>query len=140
MQINNRKGKNFVVIMVVIALVAILLRAGIVKIIDLACIQNEALAQTTIKTIATALDNYAQNNQGVYPKSVAFLSQAKPIYLDKDYVALSPIRGYTYSCGRLDAAGYSCYAFPTRCRLTGRMAFTVTTGNLLISEDCRTKE
>ena len=140
MAIKSIKAKSFVVIMIAIALSALLLRIAIEKVVELSSAQNEAIAQATLKSIATALDNYARDNQGIYPKSVSMLSQSKPVYLDKDYITQSPIKGYSYSCGRLDASGYSCYAFPTRCRLTGRVAFTVTTGNLLISEDCRKKE
>ncbi|PIP18833.1 MAG: hypothetical protein COT38_01435 [Candidatus Omnitrophica bacterium CG08_land_8_20_14_0_20_41_16] len=140
MLIKNTQARSFVVIMVVIALSALLLRIAIEKIIEVTTTQNEALAQSTLKSIAVALDNYARDNQGIYPKSISILSQSKPRYLDKDYVTQSPIKGYSYSCGRLDASGYSCYAFPIKCRLTGKVAFIVTTGNLLISEDCNKKE
>jgi len=129
-----------VAIMVVIALSALLLRIAIEKILLTTSSQNEAAAQATLKSIATALDNYARDNQGVYPKSISVLSQSKPVYLDRDYITESPIKGYTYNCARLEESGYSCYAFPSRCKLTGILNFTVTTGNLLISEDCSKKE
>jgi hypothetical protein len=93
----NYKGKSFVLIMVVIALSMLLLRIGGERILSVICFQNEALAQATLKSIATALDNYARENQGVYPKSVSILTQTEPAYLDRDYVADSPIRGYTYN-------------------------------------------
>jgi type II secretory pathway pseudopilin PulG len=140
MALAQNKAKSFVLIMVIIALSAILLRVVIGKIIEITSSQNEAIAQSTLKSIATALDNYARNNQGVYPKALSVLSQSTPAYLDKDYAAEPSIKGYSYSCTRLDSSGYSCYAFPTQCKLTGKLAFTVTTGNLLISEDCNKKE
>ena len=140
MIIVQKKAKSFVLIMVVIALSAILLRIAIGKIIEITSSQNEVMAQSTLKSIATALDNYARDNQGVYPKALSILSQSTPAYLDKDYAAEPAIKGYSYSCTRLDSSGYSCYAFPTKCNLTGNLAFTVTTGNLLISEDCNKKE
>lgn len=127
-------------IMVVIALSALTLRIVTEKILTVICTQNEATAQANLKAIAAALDSYARDNQGVYPKSVSLLSQSNPLYLDKDYIAESPIKGYTYNCVRLEASGYNCYAFPSRCKLTGNLAFTVTTGGILISEDCSTKE
>jgi len=136
----TNKGKSFVAIMVVIALSALALRAATEKILNVTCAQNEATAQATLKAIAAALDSYARDNQGVYPKSVSSLIQSNPVYLDKDYIADSPIKGYTYNCTRLDVSGYNCYAFPSRCKLTGNFAFTVTTGGILISEDCSTKE
>ncbi len=140
MEIKKEKAKSFVLIMVVIALSALLLRIIAGKIIEITSDQNEAIAQSTLKSIALALDNYARDNQGVYPKALSTLSQSEPPYLDKDYAAESSIKGYSYNCTRLDPTGYSCYAFPTKCKLTGKLAFTVTTGNLLISEDCSKKE
>lgn len=136
----TEKGKSFVMIMVIVALLALALRILTDKILTVTCSQNEATAQATLKAIAAALDNYARDNKGVYPKSVSLLSQSTPFYLDKDYIAESPIRGYTYNCARLDASGYNCYAFPSKCKLTGNLAYTVTTGGILIPEDCTTKE
>jgi type II secretory pathway pseudopilin PulG len=140
MIIGEEKAKSFVLIMVVIALSALVLRVALGKIIEITSAQNETMAQSNLKSIAIALDNYARDNQGVYPKALSILSRSKPAYLDKDYAAESSIKGYSYSCTRLDSSGYSCYAFPTKCKLTGKLAFTVTTGNLLISEDCNKKE
>ena len=140
MTILKEKAKSFVLIMVVIALSALILRVAIGKIIEITSAQNEIMAQSNLKSIATALDNYARDNQGVYPKALSVLSKSTPAYLDKDYAAEPSIKGYSYSCARLDSSGYSCYAFPVRCKLTGGLAFTVTTGNLLISEDCIKKE
>ncbi|MFH0855053.1 MAG: hypothetical protein V1869_00845 [Candidatus Omnitrophota bacterium] len=136
----NNKAKSFVAIMIVIALSALVLRVAISKIINLVSAQNESNAQSTLKLISTALENYAANNQGAYPLKIAVLTQSQPQYLDKDYIKQSPLKGYRYSCGRLDASGYNCYAFPTRCKLTGKVDFSVTTGSLLISEDCAKKE
>ena len=136
----NNKARSFVVIMVVIALTALALRMIISEIINVTSAQNEASAQSTLKLISTALENYAKNNQGVYPLKISVLTQSQPSYLDKDYIKQSPVKGYIYNCSRLEAAGYSCYALPSRCRLTGKTAFTITTGSLLISEDCDKKE
>ena len=110
------------------------------EIINATCAQNESNAQTTLKLISTAFENYAKDNHGAYPANISVLTRSTPPYLDKDYLKQSPIKGYHYNCNRLDAAGYSCHAFPTRCRLTGKLEFSVTTGSLLISEDCGVKE
>ena len=136
----NNQAKSFVVIMIVIAISALGLRMLIGEVINLTCSQNESGAQATLKLIAAAFENYAKDNQGVYPAKISVLSESKPPYLDKDYIKQSPIKGYSYNCSRLDAAGYSCYAFPTRCKLTGKVDFSVTTGSLLISEDCGLKD
>ncbi|MDD2680321.1 MAG: hypothetical protein PHO03_05955 [Candidatus Omnitrophica bacterium] len=136
----DKKARSFVVIMIVIALSALLLRVIPDKAISLTCSQNESNAQSTLRLISTALENYAKDNRGAYPDKVSVLTQSSPAYLDRDYVKQSPIKGYTYNCSRLDAGGYSCQALPTRCKLTGKIVFTVTTGSLLISEDCDKQE
>ncbi len=136
----NKKARSFVVIMIVIALSALALRMLINEIISVTSSQNESNALSTLKLISAAFENYAKDNQGAYPDKLSVLTQSKPPYLDKDYIRQSPIKGYSYNCSRLDAVGYSCYALPTRCKLTGKVAFTVTTGSLLISEDCDANE
>lgn len=138
--IPGNKGKSFVTIMVIIALSALLLRIAIEKALVITCAQNEAAAQASLKAMATALDNYARDHKGIYPQSTATLVKSEPIYLDRDYIAESPMKGYIYNCARLDESGYSCYAFPQRCGFSGNSSFTVTTGNLLISENCREKD
>jgi len=132
----NRQARSFVVIMIVLALSLLSLRIIAEKIINFACIQNESNAQSTLRLISAALENYAKDNQGAYPQKVSVLVQSKPAYLDRDYTIQAPVKGYTYNCSRLDSTGYNCYAFPVRCGLSGKTAFTVTTGSLLISESC----
>jgi len=138
--VKGKKGKSFVAIMVVIALLALFLRVVSEKIIKITSSQNESNAQATLKLISVALENYARDNRGIYPGSISVLVQTKPAFLDRDYVLQSPIKGYSYSCPRLNDSGYNCYARPTRCNLTGKVTFSVTTGSLLVSEECDGKE
>ncbi|MCX5706232.1 MAG: type II secretion system protein [Candidatus Omnitrophica bacterium] len=140
MKNSHKKAKSFVVIMVVISILAVLLRIAAEKIIETTCVQNESVAQANLKLISIALENYAKNNRGIYPDNISVLTKTQPQYLDKDYVKRSPLKGYIYNCSRLDANGYNCYAFPTKCRLNGKTTFTVTTGKLLVSEECDRKE
>jgi len=137
---SDKQARSFVMIMIVIAVSALLLRIGIERLIKISITQNESNAQGTLKLISAALENYAEGNQGIYPTNLSLLTKTSPPYLDKDYITESPLKGYNFSCPRLEAAGYSCSANPTRCKLTGRMVYTVTTGSLLISEDCEKKE
>jgi type II secretory pathway pseudopilin PulG len=136
----NIKAKSFVLIMVVIAIVALVLRFGIQEIIEASFEQNELAAQATLKLISASLENYAKDHAQAFPTDFSLLAKTSPPYLDKDYVKISPLKGYVYTCPRLDAAGYRCLATPSRCGLTGKKAFTVSTGNLFISEDCAKKE
>lgn len=136
----NAKARSFVVIMIIIAVSALLLRIAIEKLIKISITQNESNATATLKLISAALENYAEDNQGIYPTNLSVLTKTSPAYLDKDYITKSPLKGYNFSCSRLEPAGYSCLASPTRCKLTGKMVYTITTGSLLISEDCEKKE
>jgi len=136
----NKQARSFVVIMIIIALSALALRLLVAEVIRVTSAQNESNAQDTLKLISTAFENYAKDNQGSYPTKISVLTDAKPAYLNKDYLKESPIKGYIYTCSRMDVTGYSCHAVPVKCRLTGKLEFSMTTGNLLISEDCDTKE
>ena len=126
--------------MIIIAVCALLLRIVIERLIKMNIVQHESHASVTLKLISAALENYAKDNKGVFPSSISVLTQTKPAYLDKDYISKSPLRGYNYSCPRLEASGYSCYANPVTCKLSGNMIYTITTGSLLVSENCERKE
>ena len=126
--------------MIVVAVCAFLLRIAIDRIIKINITQNESNAQYTLKLIATALENYANDNQGAYPLSLSLLTQPSPPYLDKDYIKQSSIKGYLYNCPRLDGSGYNCSASPAQCKLTGSTVYSVTTGGILVSEGCNIKE
>jgi len=139
----EKQGKSFVVIMLVIAISAFILRIALEKIIKFSISSNEANASATLKIISVALENYAKDNHGSYPANLSALIQGKPAYLDKDYLKQSPlmgyIKGYVYDCPHLDASGYSCSAVPLKCGLTGKLIYKVSTAGLIISEDCDKK-
>ncbi len=139
MRINN-KGVSFISIMVILALFALILRFAIERIIEISIKQNDSNAQATIKLISVALENYAKDHQGAFPSSLSVLTQNNPSYLDKDYIAKSPLKGYEYSCLRLEASGYSCSAVPLKCKFSGKTIYMITTGGLVVSESCSTKE
>ena len=136
----RNRGKSFVTIMIAIALTALLLRVAIEQFINISITQNEASATGTLKLISVALENFAKNNKGVYPSNLGVLTQARPTYLDKNYVSVSPYKGYMYSCPKLDATGYICTALPYKCGLTGKTDFSISTGSLFVSEGCEKKE
>lgn len=127
------------VIMIVVALSALFLRVIVYRIIQFSSEQNQIYAEGNLKLLSTALENYAKNNKGVYAESISLLTQASPVYLNKNYIMDSPLRGYEYDCSRLDSTGYNCQASPTRCKLTGNTVYSVSTGGLIISESCDKK-
>lgn len=135
----NRRAKSFVMIMIVVALSALLLRLGLHRIIIYWIQQNQLLAQVNLKLFSTAMENYAKDNKNVYPVSIDLLTKHDPVYLEKDYLAATSLRGYEYDCQRLDTTGYNCTASPVSCKLTGKMVYAVSTGGLIMAQGCDKK-
>jgi len=133
-------AKSFVTIMIVIAISSLVARTVVSVFIDMNMGQNESDAEGTLKLIAASLENYANDHRDKYPSSFSALTQTRIAYLDKDYVSASPIKGYLYGCLTLEPSGYNCFARPTRCGLTGRTTYSVTTGSQLVSEGCKKSE
>lgn len=136
----NTKARSFVTIMIVIAVSAFLLRFGIGTLIAFTVSQNESSAAVTLKLVAAALESYAKDNQGIYPSHFSALTNVHPAYLDKHYTLPVAQKGYSYSCGRLEATGYTCMASPIHCKLTGDTVYTITTGGAFVSESCDLRE
>lgn len=136
----NNRGLSLIVVMISIAVVSLLLRIAIGQIIKINIAQNEADASNTMKLISAALENYAKNHKDAYPSDFSVLVETKPPYLEKDYTNFESVRGYEYSCDRLDSSGYSCSAVPVKCKLSGEKSFTIITGGIVSSEDCRKRE
>lgn len=136
----NNRGRSFVMIMVVVAVCTLLMRIGIERLIKINIVQNESAASKTLKLISTALENYAKDKQGRYPEDFSLLIKAVPAYLDKDYLSLDSLKGYVYACPRFEPGGYTCYATPLKCRLSGNRIYTISTGALLVAEECKRKE
>jgi hypothetical protein len=135
----KREARSFVVIMIAVGLSALLLRTVIHKFIIYNIERNQSLAQVNLKLFYTALENYAKDNKGVYPDRMDQLTKGKPAYLEKDYLSASSIGGYEYECQRLNASGYNCSASPVNCNLTGSKVYAMSTGGLVIAEDCDKK-
>ena len=123
-------------IMVAVALSALLLRLAVEQIIKFNIAQNDSNASTTLKLISAAIESYAKDNHQIFPSNLSVLTKNTPPYLDKEYLLHPSMRGYNYSCPRLEASGYSCVAVPLTCNLTGDMVYSVSTGGLLVAERC----
>jgi hypothetical protein len=132
----SRKARSFVVIMIVISLTALILRIAIVQFANFTIIQNEASALETLKLLTTAIENYAKDHLGVFPTSLEALVQSSPAYIEKEYISLSYEKGYNFNCLRLESSGYTCSASPSRCKISGKRTFTMTTGQVLSDEEC----
>ena len=136
----RKQGRSFVAIMILIAISALTIRIAIERIIEFSIMQNESSASRTLKLISVGLENFARENKGAYPVNFTLLTQSEPAYLDTNYIAISPYKGYIYNCPKLEQAGYICTAVPVNCRLTGKTEYTISTGSLFFSEDCAKKE
>jgi hypothetical protein len=136
----DKRARSFVTIMIVVAFSALLVRTVASALIDINMAQNESNAEGTLKLIAASLENYANDNHDKYPSDFSVLTGLRPAYLDKDYVSLSPVKGYSYVCTRLEPSGYNCYARPARCGLTGKTTYAISTGSLFVSKSCEKSE
>jgi hypothetical protein len=139
-EMQNERGRSFIAIMILIAISALAIRIAAERIIEFTTMQNESSASRTLKSISVALENFARENKGAYPVNFTLLTQSKPAYLDTNYIAISPLKGYIYNCPKLEQSGYICNAVPSNCRLTGKTEYTISTGSLFFSEDCGKKE
>lgn len=136
----NTRGLTFVTVMIIVALVALFLRFAIELLISWNIAQDEANAEESLKLISTAIENYAEDHLGLYPGNLSALCESEPPYIEKAYTQLGTVKGYVFNCSVLDAGGYSCSAVPSRCHLTGKKIFRVTTGGSLSEEQCSQKD
>jgi len=136
----KESGRGFVGIMIGVAIFVLLLRISLEQVIKINIVQNQSYAQSVLKTISTALENYAKDHLGVFPPELALLTRSQPPYLDKEYVKQPVLKGYNFSCTRLEPSGYTCVAAPLKCMLTGRLGYSISTGGLITSEDCLKKD
>jgi len=137
---SDSSARSFVVIMIVVALAAVVLRFAVLQVIRFNIEQNESNALETLQFVTTALENYANDHARAYPTDLALLVKNDPPYISHDYISLTSRKGYSFSCMRLEPSGYTCSAVPVQCDVSGRKVFIVTTGQSVAVEECGKKE
>ena len=128
----HRKGFTLVEIMIVVAIVTLLAAIVVPQLLRARITGNESAAQTTLRTISTAFEDYAADKRGAYPRSMADLTKSTPPYLNQDYTAM-PYSAYLYTVSKW-GANYCIQASPEPGE-QGR-TFNIKSGGVLNEGEC----
>jgi len=125
------KAFTLVELMIMVGIIALLALLAIPNLLRARISASDAIAQSTLKSIAVALEDYMMlNNQ--YPGSTNSLLGISPPYLNKDYFSGTHM-GYTYTAD-IASYSYTIVAAPFIVGQTGTTTYTMTTGGVLQEE------
>ena len=122
-----KKGFTLVEVMIVVGVIALLATIIIPNALKARMSANDVMAQSTLKTIATALENYLAAN-GNYPPASESLTNITPPYLNRDYFN-GVYSGFSFSAG-LDDFTYTITATPVDVGRTGTTTYSIVTGGI----------
>ena len=135
-EFSKAKGFTLVEVMIVVSIIVLLATLAISGLLRARITANESVAQTVLKSISNACENFASSNSGNYPINIDALTlTSNPPYLQEDYTS-NPRAGYNYTCDTMDNSGYTCTATPVDCSRTGTQTYTITTGGVMTAADC----
>lgn len=115
--------------MIVVAIIALLAAIAIPNLLRAKVSANDALAQSTLRSLSTASETFGTANNGNYPTNITSLTGATPPYLNTAYCGTT-VSGFTYTC-TFNAGHYTYTAGVVTLNTTGTTTFTITTGGVL---------
>ncbi|MFH1459122.1 MAG: type II secretion system protein [Candidatus Omnitrophota bacterium] len=136
---NKLKAFTLVEILIVVAIIAMLATLTIPNLLRARLNANEAVAQGTLKSIATGCENFRASQVALsYAANLNELTSANPAYLDAtvDTATIGVAKnGYNFTYTRVNLNQYVCCATPDIYQVSGIRTFAINETGLLRAMD-----